>query len=169
VFLDETGANTRMTRLYGRSLKGRRCLAKAPGGHWQTTTFIGALRSQGLVAPLVLDGPMTGPAFRAWVEQALVPVLQPNDIVIMDNLRVHKVADVVSTIEAAGATVRYLPPYSPDYNPIEQVFAKLKSLLRKEAARTRESLWSAVGNLLNRFTPMECERYIRHAGYANSG
>lgn len=118
---------------------------------------------------MVLDGAMNGPAFLAWVKQALVPVLQPNDIVIMDNLRAHKATDIVSTIEAVGATVRYLPPYSPDYNPIEQVFAKLKTLLRKKAARTRESLWSAVGSLLNQFTPTECERYIRHAGYGNSG
>lgn len=158
-----------MTPLRGRSAKGSRCIGHAPYGHWQTTTFLCGLRMQGLVAPLVLDGPINGSAFRAWVEQALVPQLQPGDIVVMDNLGSHKVAGIAAAIEAAGAQLRYLPPYSPDYNPIEQVFAKLKTLLRKTAARTMDALWSACGALLDHFPATECERYIRHAGYGRSG
>jgi transposase len=169
VFLDETWASTAMTPTRGRSLKGTRCPGHAPYGHWHTTTFVCALRTCGLVAPLVLDGPLNGNAFRAWVQQALVPVLQPGDIVVMDNLGSHKVAGIVAAIETAGAQVRYLPPYSPDYNPIEQVFAKLKTLLRKTAARTMEALWLACGSLLDQFTAAECERYIRHSGYGQSG
>lgn len=152
-----------------RSPKGTRCLGHAPYGHWHTTTFVCALRTCGLVAPLVLDGPINGDIFRAWVEQALVPALQPGDIVVMDNLGSHKVAGIAAAIEAAGAQVRYLPPYSPHYNPIEQVFAKFKALLRKTAARTMEALWSACGALLDQFAAAECERYIRHAGYGKSG
>lgn len=158
-----------MTPLRGRSAKGSRCIGHAPYGHWQTTTFLCGLRMQGLVAPLVLDGPINGSAFRAWVEQALVPQLQPGDIVVMDNLGSHKVAGIAAAIEAAGGQLRYLPPYSPDYNPIEQVFAKLKTLLRKTAARTMDALWSACGALLDHFPATECERYIRHAGYGRSG
>jgi transposase len=169
VFLDETWASTNMTPARGRSLKGTRCFGQAPYGHWHTTTFVCALRTQGLVAPCVLDGPINGVAFRAWVQQALVPVLQPGDIVVMDNLGSHKVAGIADAIETAGAQLRYLPPYSPDYNPIEQVFAKFKTLLRKTAARTMESLWSACGSLLDQFNAAECERYICHAGYARSG
>lgn len=157
-----------MTPARGRSPKGTRCLGQAPYGHWQTTTFICALRAQGLVAPCVLDGPINGEAFRAWVQQALVPVLQPGDLVVMDNLGSHKVAGIADAIAAAGAQLRYLPPYSPDYNPIEQVFAKFKTLLRKTAARTMESLWSACGGLLDQFSATECERYMRHAGYGKS-
>jgi transposase len=127
------------------------------------------LRTQGLVAPLVLDGPINGCAFRAWVEQALAPQLQPGDIVVMDNLASHKVAGIAAAIEAVGAQLRYLPPYSPDYNPIEQVFAKFKTLLRKTAARTMDALWDACGCLLDQFAAVECERYIRHSGYGQSG
>lgn len=169
VFLDETWASTNMTPTWGRSLKGTRCLGQAPYGHWHTTTFVCALRTSGLTAPCVLEGPINGNAFRTWVQQILVPVLQPGDIVVMDNLGSHKVAGVTAAIEAAGAQVRYLPPYSPDYNPIEQVFAKLKTLLRKTAARTMETLWSAFGSLLDQFHPAECERYICHSGYGKSG
>lgn len=158
-----------MTPTRGRSPKGTRCLGHAPYGHWHTTTFVCALRTCGLVAPLVLDGPMNGEAFRAWVHQALVAVLQPGDIVVMDNVGSHKVAGIAAAIEAAGAQVRYLPPYSPHYNPIEQVFAKFKTLLRKTAARTMEALWSACGSLLDQFTAAECQRYIYHAGYGQSG
>lgn len=168
VFLDETWASTNMTPTRGRSPKGTRCLGQAPYGHWHTTTFVCALRTCGRVAPCVLDGPINGNAFRTWVHQALLPVLQPGDLVVMDNLGSHKVAGIVAAIESVGAQVRYLPPYSPDYNPIEQVFAKLKTLLRKTAARTMDALWSAFGSLLDCFDADECERYICHAGYGRS-
>lgn len=158
-----------MTPSRGRSLKGTRCVASAPGGHWKTTTFVCALRRAGLIAPLALDGPINGAAFVAWIEQMLVPELRPGDIVVMDNLASHKVAGVQEAIESAGAQVRYLPPYSPDFNPIEQVFSKLKTLLRKTSARTIDTLWSAIGNLLDCFAPEECARYIEHAGYIQSG
>lgn len=154
-----------MTPTRGRSLKGQRCLAKVPCGHWRTTTFLCGLRTEGLVAPLVLDGPINGIAFRAWVEQMLAPQLRPGDIVVMDNLGSHKVAGVEEAIQAAGAQLRYLPPYSPDLNPIEQVFAKLKTLLRTTVARTLDALADALSNLLDRFPPDECTRYIHHAGY----
>lgn len=168
VFLDETWATTAMTPTRGRSPKGVRCIGRAPAGHWRTTTFLGALRCDGLMAPLVFDGPINGPIFRAWVEQALAPELRPGDIVIMDNLGSHKVAGIQAAIEATGAQLRYLPPCSPDYNPIEQVFAKMKALLRKTSARTVQALWDAFGQLLDQFTPDECGRYIRHAGYGQS-
>lgn len=154
-----------MTPRRGRSPRGRRCIGAAPNGHWQTTTLVCALRTGGLVAPLVLDGPVNGEVFRQWVRQFLARELRPGDIVVRDNLGSRKVAGVAHAIEAAGAKVGYLPPYSPDYNPIEQVFAKLKSLLRKTAARTMETLWEACGGLLERFTADECTHYIRHAGY----
>jgi transposase len=169
IFLDETLATTNMTPSRGRAPQGQRCLGYAPCGHWRTTTFVCALSTEGLRALLVLDGPMDGAAFRAWVEQFLVPELRPSDIVVMDNLASHKVAGVQAAIEKAGATVRYLPPYSPDFNPIEQVFSKFKTLLRKQKARTVDALWNAMGDLLDRFDPAECERYIRHCGYCQSG
>ena len=168
VFLDETWATTCMTPTRGRAPKGQRCLGRAPQGHWHTTTFVCALRQHGPAAPCVLDGPLNGPAFVAWTEQMLAPELRPGDIVIMDNLSSHKVQGVRQAIEAAGAQLRYLPPYSPDMNPIEQVFAKLKTLLRKTAARTQESLWQAIGALLENFPPAECAHYIRHCGYGSS-
>lgn len=168
MFLDETWASTNMTPTRGRSPVGERCIGQAPYGHWKTTTFVCALRTTGLIAPLVLDGPINGAAFRAWVDQALVPELRPGDIVVLDNLGSHKVAGIAEAIQATGAQLRYLPPYSPDYNPIEQVFAKLKTLLRKAAMRTVDTLWSTIGQLLDRFDPQECERYIRHAGYGRS-
>lgn len=167
VFLDETWASTNMAPRRGRSPIGSRCVGHAPG-HWKTTTFVCALRATGLVAPLVLDGPVNGAAFRAWVQQMLVPVLQPGDIVVLDNLGSHKVAGIADAIQAAGAQLRYLPPYSPDYNPIEQAFAKLKTLLRKAARRTVHELWSTIGCLLDQFPSGECVRYIRHAGYRKS-
>ena len=169
VFLDETWATTNMTPIRGRAPRGQRCLGRAPGGHWRTTTFVCALRQTGLSAPCVLDGPINGETFVAWVEQMLAPELRPGDIVIMDNLGSHKVCGVRQAIEGAGAAVRYLPPYSPDMNPIEQVFAKLKGLLRRTAARTVESLWQAIGALLESFSPAECDNYIRHCGYGSSG
>lgn len=158
-----------MTPTWGRSPRGERCLGHVPFGHWHTTTFVCALSAQGLMAPLVLDGPINGEAFVAWVEQCLAPELRLGDIVVMDNLSSHKVAGVKAAIEGAGAALRYLPPYSPDFNPIEQSFAKLKGLLRKTQARTLEALWSAIGSLMDQFSSSECERYIRHCGYCQSG
>ena len=153
VFLDETGTATNMTRRYGRSPRGQRVVDATPHGHWLTTTFVADLREDGIIAPLVLDGPMRGEVFRAYVEQMLAPALQPGDVVVLDNLAADKVAGVGEAIGAVGASVLYLPPYSPDLNPIEQLFAKLKALLRKAAARTREALWSAIGELLDASNP----------------
>ena len=166
VFIDETGASTNLARRYGWSLCGERLVDVAPHGHWRTTTFVAGLRSCGIIAPLVLDGPMTGEAFRAYVEQFLAPTLSPGDVVVMDNLGAHKVAGVAEAIAAAGASILYLPSYSPDLNPIEQLFAKLKALLRKAAARTRDTLWDTIGELLDAFTLQECRNYIENAGYA---
>ena len=165
VFIDETGANTKMTRLYGRAARGRRLLSKAPFGHWKTTTFVAALRRGAIEAPMVLDGPMTGRAFLAYVEQVLIPTLHRDDIVVIDNLPAHKIAAVRVAIEAAGAQLFLLPPYSPDMNPIEMAFAKLKTLLRQAPERTRDGLWNRIGELLDRFTPDECANYFQAAGY----
>lgn len=165
VFLDETGTTTNMTPRYGRSLGGARCQDSAPGGHWQTSTFIAGLRMEGLTAPWCLDAAMNGEAFKTYVTTQLIPTLQPGDIVIADNLSSHKVAGVAEAIEAAGATLRYLPAYSPDFNPIEQVFAKLKTLLRKARARSFEVLWRTIGKLLDHFKPDECRNYFGNAGY----
>ncbi len=164
VFLDETSAATDMTRLHGRSPVGARCHAHAPGGHWKTTTFVGALRSAGMTAPFVLDGPMDGDAFWVYVREMLTPTLTDGDIVVMDNLPSHKVKGVRELVEATGATLQYLPPYSPDFNPIEQAFAKLKALLRKAAARSVEALWNAIGNIANTFTTEECTNYFANSG-----
>jgi len=165
IFIDETGASTKMARLRGWAAKGQRCRAAVPHGHWKTTTFTAGLRMDGISAPMLLDGPMHGHAFRAYVEQVLVPELRPGDIVIMDNLPAHKVAGVRETIEAAGARLLYLPPYSPDFNPIEMAFSKLKALLRKTAARTVDDLWDAVAQSLDAFTPNECANYFAASGY----
>lgn len=154
-----------MARLRGRSPRGQRCRASVPHGHWKTTTFTGALRLSGLTAPMVLDGPMNGRAFLAYVEQVLVPTLRPGDTVIMDNLPAHKPYGVREAIERAGAVLRFLPPYSPDFNPIENAFAKLKALLRKAAARTVEDLWDAIRDALPAFTPAECANYFTATGY----
>jgi transposase len=166
VFLDETGAHTKLTRLYGRAVRGQRVIAKVPHGHWKTTTFVGALRAGGFVAPTVIDGPMNGAAFRSYVEQQLAPALRRGDVVIMDNLAAHKVAGVREAFEAVGARLVYLPPYSPDFNPIELAFAKLKSLLRAAAQRTVEALEETIGELLGQFTSRECLAYFRHCGYS---
>lgn len=166
VFLDETGAATNMVRNYGWCRRSERLVDAAPFGHWHTTTFIAGLRSTGVIAPLVLDGPMTGDAFRAYIEQFLAPTLSKGDVVVMDNLAAHKVAGIREAIAAVGATILYLPPYSPDLNPIEQMFAKLKALLRKAAARTREKLWTTIGQLIDDFSPQECCNYIANSGYA---
>jgi transposase len=165
VFLDETWAKTNMTRPRGRALRGERLIAKVPHGHWKTTTFLAALRTSGLSAPLVVDGAINGAVFRAYVEQHLAPTLSAGEIVIMDNLNSHKVNGVREAIEARGATLVYLPPYSPDFNPIELVFAKFKWLLRSRAARSVADLWSLCGALLDRFTQSECANYFRHCGY----
>ena len=165
VFIDETWATTNMTRRYGRAPRGQRLVAAVPHGHWKTSTFVAGLRSSGLTAPLVVDGAMNGETFKAYVEQVLAPTLGPGDIVILDNLGSHKVIGVREAIEACGASLVYLPPYSPDLNPIEQAFAKLKALLRKTAARTVATLWDALGDLIDRFTPQECANYLANAGY----
>src|SRR5436190_20099086 len=165
VFIDETAATTAMPRLSRWGPRGERLVDAAPAGHWKTTTVVAGLRASGIIAPFVLDGPMTGEAFRAYVEQVLAPALEPGDVVAMDNLAVHKVAGVQEAIRAAGASVLYLPSYSPDFNPIEQLFAKLKALLRKAAARTQNALWETIGTLLDDFTPAECQNYIVNSGY----
>jgi transposase len=168
VFLDETGTATNMARRYGRGPSGTRLVAAVPHGHWKTTTFIAGLRQSGIIAPLVLDGPMTGPAFRAYAEQFLAPALEPGDVVVLDNLAAHRAQGVREAIAAAGASLLYLPPYSPDLNPIEQLFAKLKALLRKAAARTRDALWQAIGRLLKTVPPAECANYLSHCGYGST-
>lgn len=157
-----------MTRLRGRAPRGKRLVAAVPHGHWRTSTFIGALRCAGLVAPGVFDGAINGASFLAYVEQVLAPTLKQGDIVIMDNLRSHKVAGVREAIEAAGATLMFIPPHSPDLNPIEMASAKLKALLRSKAIRTVEALWAALGSLSGCFTPEECANFFRHDGYFKS-
>lgn len=165
VFIDETGASTKMARLRGRTKRGERCRVGVPHGHWKTTTFTAALRLTGLTAPMVLDGPMNGPAFLAYVDQVLVPTLASGDIVVMDNLPAHKNAGVRQAIEAAGAMLLYLPPYSPDFNPIEQAFSKLKALLRKAATRSIPDLWQAIADAIPCFMRPECGNYFQAAGY----
>jgi transposase len=178
VFIDETGASTKprggcgdpttpqgMARRYGRAARGARCRASVPHGHWKTTTFVGALRHDRMTAPMVLDGPINGAAFQAYVEQVLAPTLRPGDIVVLDNLPAHKPAAVRQAIEASGAELRFLPPYSPDFNPIEMAFAKLKAWLQKAAARTIDDLWNAIGTAVGLFTPSECRNYFQAAGY----
>ena len=165
VFIDETGTSTKMARRHGRAARGERLRMGVPHGHWRTTTFVGGLRLSGMTAPMVLDGPMTGVWFLAYVEQVLVPTLNRGDIVILDNLPAHKASATRQAIEAAGARLLFLPPYSPDFNPIENAFAKLKALLRRAAARTIEQLWRVIGDALDAFTPSECANYFAHAGY----
>ena len=154
-----------MARLRGRARKGERLRAGIPHGHWKTTTFVAGLRLDGIAAPMVLDGPINRDAFQAYVDQVLVPELKPGDVVVMDNLSSHKGPAVRCAIEVAGANLLYLPPYSPDFNPIENAFAKLKALLRKAAARTIGALWDQIGMILNLFTPAECANYFKAAGY----
>lgn len=154
-----------MARRYGRSLRGERCRAPVPHGHWRATTFIAALRLHGMTAPMLLDGAMHGAAFLAYVEQVLVPTLSSGDIVVMDNLPAHKTAAARQAIEATGATLHFLPPYSPDFNPIEMAFSKLKAFLKKTAARSVDDLWDAVARALNTFSPTECQNYFAAAGY----
>jgi transposase len=169
VLLDETWATTAMARRYGRAPRGERALDTVPRGRWRTAAVAAAPRADGIVAPPVLEGAISGPAFLAYAGQFLAPALRPGGVLVMDNLGSHKVAGVREAAEAAGATVRYLPPYSPDLNPIEQAFAKLKALLRDTAARTTGALWAAVGRYLARFPPDECARHLAHCGYGQSG
>jgi transposase len=165
VFIDETWASTAMARRYGRARRGARVVGAVPHGHWKTTTVIAALRHDGVSAPCVFDGAINGARFLAYVEQALAPTLRPGDVVVLDNLRAHKVKGVREAIAAAGAELLYLPPYSPDLNPIELAFAKLKALLRAAARRTVDALWQTIGQAIDAFTPTECARYLAHAGY----
>ena len=157
-----------MTRLHGRCRRGDRLVAKVPHGRWRTLTFLAALRWDRIEAPCVIDGPINGRSFLAYVEQMLIPTLKPGDVVIMDNLGSHKRQAIRQAIRAAGAKLLFLPAYSPDLNPIEQVFAKLKTLLRKADERSIEATWRRIGDLLDRFSPAECSNYLRHAGYASA-
>jgi transposase len=165
IFIDETWASTNMARTHGRAPRGQRLRSAIPHGHWKTTTFVAGLRTSGMVAPMVLDGPINGEFFQAYVDQVLVPELRPGDIVVMDNLGSHKGVGVREAIEAVGASLLYLPPYSPDFNPIENAFAKLKAMLRKAGERTVDGLWAAIGRIIDTFTPAECANYFAAAGY----
>lgn len=165
VFVDETAAKTNMARTHGYAPKGERLAAAAPHGHWHTTTLVGGLRADGFIAPMVPDGAMNGEWFRAYGEQVLVPELRPGDVAVMDNLSSHTGAKVRAAIEGAGCRLLFLPPYSPDLNPIENAFSKLEGLLRAVAERTVDGLWSAIGRLLDQFTPDECRNYLRHCGH----
>lgn len=158
-----------MARRYGRSPRGRPCRAAVPHGHWKTSTFIAGLRADGIVAPLVFDGAMNAEIFRYYIDEMLAPTLLPGDVVVMNNLPAHKGAAIRALIEARGATLLYLPPYSPDLNPIELMFAKLKHLLRSAAARSIDRLWTVLGDCLKHFSPAECMRYSRHCSYGHSG
>jgi transposase len=168
IFIDETWIKTNMVRLYGRSKRGTRLVDTSPHDHWKTSTFIAGIRADGVVAPAVFDGAINGDLFLSYVEQVLVPTLTSGDIVVMDNLSSHKKPAVREAIEAAGATLRFLPAYSPDLNPIEQFFAKLKALLRAKALRTVDGLWNALGPIADCVSPEECKNFIRHAGYFQS-
>ena len=164
-FVDETWASTNMARQYGRSPRGERLVGTVPHGHWKTTTFVAAPSAVGMVAPMVVGGAMTGDLFIAYIEQVLIPTLKLGDVVVMDNLSSHKRRRVREAIEGAGCTLLYLPPYSPDRNPIELAFSKLKSLLRKAGTRTVDGLWEFLGQALDAFSPQECLNYMRHCGY----
>jgi transposase len=167
IFLDETSVNTKMTRLRGRSRKGQRLRMKAPFGHWKTHTFIAGLRCSGLSAPWVIDGPITRLSFEAYIETQLAPTLHKGDVVILDNLTVHKSEKAAQCLKQRGAWFLFLPAYSPDLNPIEQAFAKIKAHLRKAEARTFDALWRALGEICNLFEPQECWNYLKAAGYAS--
>lgn len=168
MFIDETWTKTNMAPLRGWGRAGHRVVGRAPHGRWRTMTFIAALRSDRIDAPFVFDGPINGTLFAAWVEQRLLPTLDPGDVVVMDNLGSHKGKAVRAAIRRAGAHLLFLPPYSPDLNPIEQVFAKLKHLLREAQERSREATWRRIGELLERFTPDECANYLANSGYAST-
>ena len=168
VFIDETCTNTAMVRLRGRAPRGERLVGYAPHGHWKTITFVGGLRQRGMIAPFVLEGAINGPMFLAYVKQCLVPSLKRGEIVLMDHLPTHKVAGVAEAIEAAGATLIYLPKCSPDFNPIELAFSKLKAHLRKAAEHTIPRLLRRIGRVVTDFTPQECRNFFRHAGYVRT-
>ena len=168
MFIDETGASTKLARLHGRAPRGQRLRAAIPHGHWKTTTFVGALRLTGMTAPFVLDGPMNAAWFLEYTRQVLAPTLRPGDVVILDNLPAHKGPAVREAIAATGARLLFLPPYSPDFNPIENAFAKLKALLRKAVARTVDELWRVIGKCLDAFTPAECANYFANCGYVQT-
>jgi len=168
VFIDETCTNTAMVRLRGRAPRGERLVGYAPHGHWRTITFVGGLRQRGMTAPFVLEGAINGPMFLAYVKQCLVPTLKRGEIVLMDHLPVHKVAGVAEAIKAAGATLIYLPKYSPDLNPIELAFSKLKAHLRKAAEHTVSSLLGRIGRVVTDFSAQECKNFFRHAGYVRT-
>ena len=165
IFIDETGTTTKMTRLRGRSMKGSRLNGRAPFGHWGTQTFVAGLKSDGLIAPWVIDGPMNRAIFETYVETQLAPALRPGDVVILDNLSSHKSEPAEKAIRARGAWLLFLPPYSPDLNPIEMAFAKLKAHLRATAARTIDELWRAIGSICKLFSQEECSNYFTAAGY----
>lgn len=166
VFIDETGTSTNMARPRGRCRRGERLIGKVPHGHWKITTFVAGLRCDAITAPFVIDKPMNSVIFRTYLERCLVPTLNQGDIVVMDNLSSHKSEEVREIIEAAGARLLYLPPYSPDLNPIEQAFAKLKAHLRKAAERSIPALWDRIGAILDTFSPDDCQNFFRHDGYA---
>lgn len=166
VFIDETGLNTKMTRLYGRARGGQRCVGVVPHGHWRTSTFICGLRRQEIAAPFVVDRPMNADIFQVYIERVLGPELRPGDVVVMDNLAAHKRPSVQSALENYGATALYLPPYSPDLNPIELAFAKLKAIMRCAEERTVEAVWLRLKPAIEAFTPKDCENFFKHAGYA---
>jgi transposase len=166
VFVDETGTSTHMARVRGRCRRGDRLVGRVPHGHWKVSTFVAGLRRDAITAPFVIDRPMNGDIFVTWLDHCLIQTLRPSDIVVMDNLPAHKVAGVRTRIEAGGAKLLYLPPYSPDLNPIELAFAKLKARLRKAAERSIEALWHRIGRIRAEFTPQECANYFGHAGYA---
>jgi len=167
VFIDETGLNTKLARLYGRCQRGERCLSAVPHGHWQTSTFIAALRHEQVEAPFLVEGPVDAEVFLVYLQQVLAPCLRPGDTLILDNLATHKVRGIDQILSDRGASLRYLPPYSPDLNPIEQAFAKLKAHLRQAAARTLDGLQSAVASSLDAFSASDCKAFFRHAQYAS--
>jgi transposase len=167
VFIDETGLNTKMARHHGRCSAGRRCVSAIPHGHWQSSTLIAALRQESIAAPFLIEGPVDAEVFTVYLERVLCPQLREGDILILDNLSTHKIQNVARLLSARGASVRYLPPYSPDLNPIEQAFAKLKAHLRQAAARTLEDLHAALAAALNSFSPQHCQGFFRHAQYAS--
>jgi transposase len=168
VFIDETRAKTNMAPLRGWAMRGKRLIGHAPFGHWNTMTFVAALRCDGITAPWVIDGPINGGIFQTYVAEVLAPTLRPDDIAILDNLGSHKAPAIRNAIRAAGARLLFLPAYSPDLNPIEQVFAKLKHLLRKAEERSKQAVWRRIGTLLDQFTPKECENYLRNSGYGSA-
>ena len=165
MFLDEIGAHTALTRLLGRAPRGQRLVGRVPQGHWRMTTAVGAIRHDGVVAALVFEGALDEAAFLAFVKQGLIPALRPGDIVVLDRLSVHRVGAVARAIRKAGAGVWYLPPYSPDFNPIEKIWAKVKALVRKAKARTTEALWEAIGQALRAVTAQDCRGCFEHCGY----